>query len=106
HVPRGVNVRLRGLLPAVDPDASSLVGLHSCRLEAEARGVGLAPQGVEEMPRVDGAGLAALRELHGDPGLAAGNPPQAGAGEDLHPLVAEGLEDDVAGLGGIVPQEM
>jgi len=48
-VARGVDVTRTRLLPAVGEDPAVWRGLHAGRVETEARGVGLAPECVEQV---------------------------------------------------------
>ena len=58
------------------------------------------------MPGAPGHHLAAVREGHGETAPFMGDPPDAGAGENLDALVAEGLLQHAAGLGGMIAQNM
>ena len=102
----GIDVFLGGPLPAVHDDATPAAGLHFGVVESQPGGGGFAAEGVEKVPGAPRHRLAAMREGHGEAAPFMGDPPDAGAGEKLDPLVAEGLLQHAASLGGMIAQNV
>ena len=103
----GVDVFLRGLLPAVDGDTAGGGHVDAGGGEIKVGEVGLAAESVEQVGGTASEAFAGAGEGDGD--LAGGvgrDLLEGGVGMELDAFVAEGLLHDLAGGGGVVFEDI
>ena len=102
----GVDVRHVRLLPAVRDDLAVGTGADAGRGEIEGAGIRLAAERVEQVRGAAGDFLSVVEKLDGDAATVGRDPFELRAGEELDPLINEGLLNHGRRSRGVVAQEV